>query len=98
MYFFLYLLGLVGVGQWDHHPDDVEIIEGSTGGEGAGQDGCLAAGNLNAALRHGHVQSLHRDYGRKTPSAACSSRQPPTTTLVYTHIKYLQKSWLQCSN
>lgn len=78
--FFPYLLGLVGVGQWDHHPDDVEIIEGSTRGEGAGQDGCLAAGNLNAALRHGHVQRLHAHYGKKKQSAARSSR----------------RSWSQC--
>lgn len=68
--FLQYLLWLVGVGQRDHHPDDVEIVEGSTGGEGAGQDGRLAAGNLNAALRHGHVQRLHINCGKKKQAAS----------------------------
>lgn len=72
MCFFQYLLGLVGIGQWYHHPDDVEIVEGSTGGEGAGQDGRLATGNLNAALRHGHVQCLHINYRKKKHLVACS--------------------------
>lgn len=50
-----YLFWLVGVGQWDDHPDDVEVVEGSAGGEGTGQDSCLAAGHLDTALGHGHV-------------------------------------------
>lgn len=55
----LYLFWLVGIGQWYHHPDDVEVIEGSAGGEGAGQDGCLATSHLDAALGHGHIQRLY---------------------------------------
>lgn len=70
VFFLRYLLRLVGIGQRYHHPDDVEIVEGSTGGEGAGQDGRLAAGNLNAALGHGHVQRLHANCGKRKQSAA----------------------------
>jgi len=59
----LYLLRLVGVGERDHHPDDVEVVEGGAGGEGAGQHGRLAAGRLDAALGHGHVQRPHAHCG-----------------------------------
>lgn len=55
----LYLFWLVGIGQWYHHPDDVEVVEGSTGGERAGQDGCLAAGHLDTVLGHCHIQRPH---------------------------------------
>ena len=55
----VYLLGLVGVGQRDDHPDDVEVVEGSAGGEGAGQHSCLAPCHLDAALGHGDVQRPH---------------------------------------
>lgn len=61
-----YLFWLVGVGQRYHHPDDVEVVERRAGGEGAGQDGRLAAGHLDAALGHGHVQRPHTHCGKKT--------------------------------
>lgn len=54
-----HLLGLVGVGQRDDHPDDVEVVEGGAGAEGAGQHCRLTPGHLDAALGHGHVQGPH---------------------------------------
>lgn len=51
----LYLLWLVSIGQRCDHPDDVEVVEGSAGGEGAGQDGRLAPGNLHTALTYRHL-------------------------------------------
>lgn len=50
-----YLLWLVSIGQRCHHPDDVEVGEGSAGGKGAGQDGCLATSHLDTALGHCHI-------------------------------------------
>lgn len=61
----MYLLWLVGVGQRYHHPDDVQVVEGSAGGEGAGQDGRLASGHLDAALGRRHVQRPHAHCGRE---------------------------------
>lgn len=60
-----YLFWLVGIWQRYHHPDDVEVGEGSAGGEGAGEDGCLAPGHLNTALGHRHVQGPYAHCKRK---------------------------------
>lgn len=62
---YLYLFWLVGIGQRYHHPDDVEVVECSAGGEGARQDGCLAAGHLDTALGHRHIQRPHTHCKRK---------------------------------
>lgn len=51
-----YLFWQVSIGQRDHHPDYVEVGEGSAGGKGAGQDGRLAPSHLDAALGHSHFQ------------------------------------------
>lgn len=61
----MYLFWLVGIGQRYHHPDDVEVGEGSAGGEGAGEDGCLAPGHLNTALGHRHIQCLYAHCKKK---------------------------------
>ena len=55
----VYLLGLVGIGQRRDHPDDVQVVEGGAGGEGAGQDGRLAPGHLDAALTDRDLQCPH---------------------------------------
>lgn len=51
-----YLFGLVCIGEGNDHPNDIEVQEGSTGGEGAGQDCCLAPGHLDTAWALGHFQ------------------------------------------
>lgn len=78
----LYLFWLVGIGQWYHHPDDVEVVEGSAGGEGAGQHGCLAAGHLDTALGHCHIQRPHTHCRRKEAVISIFIRNG------YAHIQY----------
>lgn len=63
------LLRLVGVGQRDDHPDDVEVVEGGAGAEGAGQNCRLTPGHLDAALGHGHIQRPHTHCRRQTGGA-----------------------------
>lgn len=63
------LLRLVGVGQRNHHPDDVEVVEGGAGAEGAGQHCRLTPGHLDAALGHGHIQGPYTHCGRQTGGA-----------------------------
>lgn len=67
------LLGLVGVGQRDDHPDDVEVVEGGAGAEGAGQHCRLTPGHLDAALGHGHVQGLNTHCRGQTGGATESA-------------------------
>ena len=42
-----YLLRLVGIGKRNDHPNDIEVNEGSMGGESTGQDCCLTSGHLD---------------------------------------------------
>lgn len=42
-----YLFRLVGIGERNDHPNDIEVDEGSTGSESTGQDCCLAPGHLD---------------------------------------------------
>lgn len=42
-----YLFRLVGIGERNDHPNDIEVKEGSTGSESTGQDHCLTPGHLD---------------------------------------------------
>lgn len=65
-----YLFRLVCIREGNDHPDDIEVNESSTGGEGTRQDCSLAPGHLDTARALGHFQG-HGDTCRERNNWSC---------------------------
>lgn len=71
-----YLFRLVGIGEWSDHPDDIKVSERSAGGEGTGQDCCLAPSHFHTPRVHEHFQGAHQTCKEGEKAVSHSSVSP----------------------